>query len=219
MKALEAVDLYRFYHIADEETRALRGVSLSLEPGELVAVMGASGSGKSTLLACLAGLDEPDGGYVNVAGQRLTRRPEDERDELRAKFVGTMLQSDNLFEHLSVLENVQFAAILAGRDQSQAADWLKRVGLGERLHSRPSQLSGGELARAGLAAALVGCPAVLLADEPTAEVDASTEILVLGELEAFCAQGGAALISTHSPELARRAGRVLRIQDGRLADA
>ncbi len=130
MKALEAVDLYRFYHIADEETRALRGVSLSLEPGELVAVMGASGSGKSTLLACLAGLDEPDGGYVNVAGQRLTRRPEDERDELRAKFVGTMLQSDNLFEHLSVLENVQFAAILAGRDQSQAADWLKRVGLG-----------------------------------------------------------------------------------------
>lgn len=219
MSALEATDLYRFYHVGDEETRALRGVSLRLEPGELVAVVGASGSGKSTLLACLAGLDEPDGGHVDVAGQRLSRRPEEERAELRAKHVGVLMQSDNLFEHLSVLENVQFAAILAGQDPAGAADWLRRVGLGERLHSRPSQLSGGELARAGLAAALVARPAVLLADEPTAEVDAGTEALVLGEIDNFCAEGGAALISTHSPELARRAGRVLHIRDGRFADA
>lgn len=219
MSLLEAVDLYRFYHVGDEETRALRGVSLRLEPSELVAVVGPSGSGKSTLLACLAGLDEPDGGFVNIAGQRLTRRPEEERAELRARHVGVLMQSDNLFEHLSILENVQFAAIWAGQNPAGAADWLWRVGLEERLHSRPSQLSGGELARAGLAAALVARPAVLLADEPTAEVDADTEALVLGEIEHFCAQGGAALISTHSSELACRASRVLRIQDGRFTDA
>ena len=219
MSVLEAIDLYRFYHVGDEEIRALRGVSLCIEPGELVAVVGASGSGKSTLLACLAGLDEPDGGYVSVAGQRLTRRSEEERAELRARHVGVLLQSDNLFEHLSALENVQFATFLAHQSPAGAADWLRRVGLGKRLHARPSQLSGGELARAGLAAALAAQPTVLLADEPTAEVDAETEALVLGEIESFCARGGAALISTHSPELARRAGRVLHIQDGRLAHA
>lgn len=219
MSVLEAIDLYRFYHVGDEEIRALRGVSLRIEPGELVAVVGASGSGKSTLLACLAGLDEPDGGYVSVAGQRLTRRSEDERAELRARHVGVLLQSDNLFEHLSALENVQFATLLAHQSPAGAADWLRRVGLGKRLHARPSQLSGGELARAGLAAALAAQPTVLLADEPTAEVDAETEALVLGEIESFCARGGAALISTHSPELARREGRVLHIQDGRFAHA
>jgi putative ABC transport system ATP-binding protein len=219
MSVLEAIDLHRFYHIGDEEIRALRGVSLRIEPGELVAVVGASGSGKSTLLACLAGLDEPDGGYVNVAGQRLTRRSEEERAELRARYVGVLLQSDNLFEHLSALENVQFAALLARQNPAGAADWLRRVGLGERLHARPSQLSGGELARAGLAAALAAKPTVLLADEPTAEVDPQTEALVLGEIESFCTRGGAALISTHSPELARRAGRVLHIRDGRFDHA
>ncbi|MFZ5991393.1 MAG: ABC transporter ATP-binding protein [Deinococcota bacterium] len=219
MSVLEAIDLHRFYHVGDEEIRALRGVSLRIEPGELVAVVGASGSGKSTLLACLAGLDEPDGGYVSVAGQRLTRRSEEERAELRARHVGVLLQSDNLFEHLSALENVQFATLLAHQSPAGAADWLRRVGLGKRLHARPSQLSGGELARAGLAAALAAQPTVLLADEPTAEVDAETEALVLGEIESFCARGGAALISTHSPELARRAGRVLHIQDGRFAHA
>lgn len=219
MSVLEAIDLYRFYHVGDEEIRALRGVSLRIEPGELVAVVGASGSGKSTLLACLAGLDEPDGGYVSVAGQRLTRRSEEERAELRARHMGVLLQSDNLFEHLSVLENVQFATLLAHQSPAGAADWLRRVGLGKRLHARPSQLSGGELARAGLAAALAAQPTVLLADEPTAEVDAETESLVLGEIESFCARGGAALIATHSPELARRADRVLHIQDGRFAHA
>ena len=219
MSTLEATDLYRFYHVGDEETRALRGVSLRIEPGELVAVVGTSGSGKSTLLACLAGLDEPDGGFVDLMGQRLTRRPEEERAKLRARHLGVLMQSDNLFEHLSILGNVQFAAFLAGQDPAGAADWLRRVGLGERLHHRPSQLSGGELARAGLAAALIVWPALLLADEPTAEVDSQTEGLVLGEIENFCARGGAALISTHSPELARRASRVLHIRDGRFTDA
>ncbi|MER3462809.1 MAG: ABC transporter ATP-binding protein, partial [Armatimonadota bacterium] len=112
MSTLEATDLYRFYHVGDEETRALRGVSLRIEPGELVAVVGTSGSGKSTLLACLAGLDEPDGGFVDLLGQRLTRRPEEERARLRARHVGVLMQSDNLFEHLSILGNVQFAAFL-----------------------------------------------------------------------------------------------------------
>ncbi len=219
MYALEAIDLYRFYHVGDEETRALRGVSLALLPGELVVVVGVSGSGKSTLLACLAGLDEPDGGFVTVAGKRVTRRPEPERAALRTRSIGVLMQSENLFEHLSVLENARLAAQLAGHDDAaHITQLLERVGLGERSRSRPSQLSGGELARAGLAVVLAAKPDVLLADEPTAEVDAATEARVLGVIEDFCTNGGAALIATHSPELARRAKRVLHLKDGRLQD-
>lgn len=216
MYALEANDLYRFYHVGDEETRALRGVSLRLEPGEFVAVMGASGSGKSTLLACLCGLDDPDGGQVTVAGMRLSRRPEAQRASLRARRLGVLLQTENLLEHLSVFENAQLVAG-SGHD-ARLLELFTRVGLRERLDSRPSQLSGGELARAGLAVALAAQPSLLVADEPTAEVDAETEQKVLDVIEAFCRGGGAALIATHSAELARRADRVLHIKDGRLSD-
>jgi putative ABC transport system ATP-binding protein len=220
MYALEAIDLYRFYHVGDEETRALRGVSLALLPGELVAMVGVSGSGKSTFLACLAGLDEPDGGFVTVTGTRVTRRPETERAALRARCIGVLMQSENLFEHLSVLENARFSARLAGHDDTaHTTKLLERLGLGERSHSRPSQLSGGELARAGLAVVLAAKPEVLLADEPTAEVDADTEARVLEVIEEFCSNGGAALIATHSLELARRAKRVLHLKDGRFQDA
>ncbi|WP_407542370.1 ABC transporter ATP-binding protein (plasmid) [Deinococcus radiomollis] len=212
-----ADDLYRFYHVGDEETRALRGVSLTLRPGELVAVMGASGSGKSTLLACLAGLDDPDGGHVDIGGTRITRRPEGERARLRGTRVGVLLQSDNLLPHLSVLDNALLPMRLAGKvDRTFALALLGQVGLERRAGHLPGQLSGGELARAGLVVALAASPQVLLADEPTAEVDADTEQRLFEVLDHFRTRGGAVLISTHSPALAARADRVLRLHDGRL---
>ena len=220
MRSLEAIELYRFYHSGDDETAALRGVSLRLEPGELLALMGPSGSGKSTLLACLAGLDEPDGGYVEVMGARLSRRPEAVRASLRARHIGIMTQSGNLFEHLAVEANMRLQMSLANKVDPSAVDHLLDVmGLSQRRAARPSQLSGGEAARAGLAVALSADPQVLLADEPTAEVDSATEANILKLLKDRCRTGSALLVATHSQELAATADRVLHIRDGRLLHA
>ena len=214
---LEAYDLYRFFHTPEAETLALRGVSMQLRRGETVAVMGPSGSGKSTLLACLAGLDEPDGGHVELLGERLTRRPETVRAGLRARHIGILLQSGNLLGHLSVEENVQLSLQLAHKpDPARVSELLEAVGLLSRRSAYPAELSGGETARAGLAVALAADPAVLLADEPTGEVDAETEELLLELLERRRQQGGAALIATHSPALAAHADRTLHLSDGSL---
>jgi putative ABC transport system ATP-binding protein len=216
-RAIEAVDLYRFFHAGEAETLALRGASLWVESGEIVALVGPSGSGKSTLLNCLAGLDEPDGGYVLLQGEKLTRRPEAERARRRAAGIGMLLQSDNLFETLSVIDNMRLQTDLARRPDPLRLDrLLARIGLAERRNALPGQLSGGELARAGLAVALAAAPAVLLADEPTGEVDAATEGQLLDLFEEQCRSGMAALIATHSKALAARANRVLTIEDGRI---
>jgi putative ABC transport system ATP-binding protein len=218
--AVVASELYRFYHIGDDETLALRGVSLTVHPGETVAVVGPSGSGKSTLLACIAGLDEPDGGHVDVAGRRVTRRSEPERAAIRARSIGIMLQSGNLIGHLSVADNVRLQLRLAGqRDGGRVDEVLELVQLRHRARARAAQLSGGEAARAGLAIALATKPPLLLADEPTGEVDAESERRILAAIDAQTAAGGAAILATHSEVVARHADRVIRLHDGRVADA
>jgi putative ABC transport system ATP-binding protein len=218
--ALEAHDLYRFYHTDEDETLALRGVSLSVARGELVVVVGPSGSGKSTLLNCLAGLDEPDGGWVAVAGQRLTRRPESERARLRAQKIGIVVQSGNLLDHLTVRHNLLAAMALAGKVRnSEVQQALEMVGIAHRADALPSQLSGGEATRAGIALALINDPAVLLADELTGEVDAANEAKILDLLRKRAESGGSAVVVTHSPTVAAAAHRVLRLTDGRLSDA
>jgi len=220
---LTAHELYRFYHMGDEETAALRGVSLTVHRGEMVAVVGPSGSGKSTLMACLAGLDEPDGGHVVVAGARLTRRPESHRATLRARHIGVLLQSGNLIEHLSVAGNIALAQSLgdARKDshRDKPAELLAGVGLTGRAGARPSTLSGGEAARAGLAVALANDPEILLADEPTAEVDGANEERVLELLRHRVEAGRAVLVATHSSRVAAGSDRVVRIVDGRIAGA
>jgi putative ABC transport system ATP-binding protein len=216
---LEAESLYRFYHAGDDETLALQGVSLRVGAGEVVAVTGPSGSGKSTLLACLAGLDEPDGGMVRVDGERLSRRPEEERASVRARGIGVLFQQANLVGHLSVDDNVALAQRLAGGDGTTAAwraEVLQRCGLTARAHARPSQLSGGELARAGLAVALANDPKVLLADEPTGELDEDTARRILALLHERAGEGAAVLIVTHTPEVAAAADREIRLRDGRV---
>jgi putative ABC transport system ATP-binding protein len=216
---VEAHELYRFYHAGDDETFALRGVSLSARRGEIVAVVGPSGSGKSTLLNCLAGLDEPDGGHVVVAGERLTRRPEVLKASLRARCVGVLLQSGNLLEHLSIVGNVRAAqALVAGGARRNADELLAEVGLSDCAAARPTTLSGGELARAGLAVALANDPPLLLADEPTGEVDADSEAELIDLLRGRAVSGGAVIVVTHSDRLAAAAHRVLRLADGKLAD-
>jgi putative ABC transport system ATP-binding protein len=211
---LEAHSLYRFYRAGEEETLALQGVSLRVAAGDLVAVTGPSGSGKSTLLACLAGMDDPDGGTVRVAGQRISHRPERERARIRGRHIGMLFQSANLVEHLDVGQNVQLVHALAGRPAPDI-DILEALGLQNRRASYPSQLSGGELARAGLAVALANSPAVLLADEPTGELDGATETQVLDLLVLAAARGVAVVVASHSAAVAAVATRVMRLQAGR----
>lgn len=219
MSVLKAVDLYRFYHIGDEETRALRGVSLHVDAGEMVAIQGPSGSGKSTLLSCLAGLDEPDGGYVSILENRLTRRPEAERAAMRAAEIGILQQTGNLFEQLSVVDNILLQMRLARKiDRPRLNQLIEQIGLSTRRFAYPPQLSGGEAARAGLAVALATNPRIVLADEPTGEVDAETEQHILHLLSEHRSHGGAILVVTHSDVLAARADRVIHLFDGRICN-
>lgn len=215
--ALEARSLYRFYRAGDEETLALRGVSLTVQAGEFVVVTGPSGSGKSTLLACLSGLDEPDGGAVFLSGQRLSHRSERERTKARGRGIGVLLQSNNLVPHLTITDNIRLAQRLgAGPSPQPPAHLLASVGLSGRRQARPAQLSGGEGARAGLAVAVANAPRVLVADEPTGELDAGTEALVLELMGNQATSGCAVVVASHSPAVAAVADRVVRLEDGRI---
>jgi putative ABC transport system ATP-binding protein len=215
---LEAESLFRFFHAGDDETLALQGVSLAVDRREVLAVTGPSGSGKSTLLNVLAGLDEPDGGMVRIDGERLSRRPEEERARMRARTLGVVYQQENLVGHLSVADNVALVQRLG--DGETSSDWrdavLERCGITKRAHARPAHLSGGELARAGLAVALANDPAVLLADEPTGELDEATAAHILSLLRERADAGTAVLVVTHSPEVAAQADRELHLRDGRI---
>jgi putative ABC transport system ATP-binding protein len=214
---LEAVDLHRFYHAGDDETLALRGVSLEVAAGEIVAISGVSGSGKSTLLACLAGLDEPSGGTVRVLGERLSRQSETRRARLRARSIGMLFQSANLLAQLDVRDNVLLAQRLAGTVDGARADRLiASVGLTARGHGLLTELSGGELARAGLAVALANDPPLLLADEPTGELDSATAREIVELLRARAEDGIAVLAVTHNSVLSDAADRVLELASGRL---
>lgn len=215
---VEAIDLYRFFHAGDDETLALRGVSLRLYPGEVVAVTGPSGSGKSTLLSCLAGLDEPDGGSVRIGGETMSRRTEGERSSLRARRVGMLFQSSNLVDHLSVEQNIQFAQRLVGPvDHQRIRSLLDEVGLRDRAAARPETLSGGEAARAGLAVALANLPVVVLADEPTGELDQTSADRILELLRRRADRGAAILLVTHNPNVAAYADREITLIDGQIS--
>jgi putative ABC transport system ATP-binding protein len=218
--ALRARELYRFYRAGDEETLALRGVSIEVPAGRLLIVAGPSGSGKSTLLACLAGLDEPDGGSVYVNEARISHRPEQERSALRARHIGTLFQSANLLEHLTIRRNLELVQRIAGRrdrrDRDRADALLEAVGLTRRSGARPSELSGGESVRAGLAVALANDPDVLVADEPTGELDGQTEADVLRLIRDQANRGKAVVIASHSPAVAAMADQVIQLKDGQV---
>ena len=216
---LEARGLHRFFRRGGEEVAALRDVSITLIPGEIVAIVGPSGSGKSTLLNMLAGLDDPDGGSVRVAGRQLSHEPASVQARMRAELIGVLTQTSGLVEHLDVLENLRLAASFRSSPPStqELRSLLCDVQLGQHAHARPSTLSGGETARANLAVALAGAPRLLLADEPTAEVSTAEEASLLQLLRVLQPQDGATLLVTHSPAVAEAADRVVHLLDGRVS--
>ena len=217
--AVEARGLYHIYREGEVETVALRGAELVCEPATWTSVMGPSGSGKSTLLHVLAGLLEPSGGSVRIDGEDLTRLPPAERARKRRRHIGVVLQRDNLHPLLDVAGNVALPLRLDGwprqRRRERVRHLLARVGLLERRRDRPGQLSGGEAQRVAMAVALAAGPRLLLADEPTGELDEATAAQVLDLLEALRASEGAALLTvTHNPQVSERAGRRLTMRDG-----
>jgi putative ABC transport system ATP-binding protein len=193
-------------------------VSLRVDAGEMVSIVGPSGSGKSTLLACLAGLETPDGGVVRINGTAFSRSSEAQRARLRSRDVGILLQAGNLLERHTVAENVEMARRLAGApDRRATAELLEQLGLLDKAHALPATLSGGESARAGLAVALANHPDVVLADEPTGELDSSTATAVMALLRARARAGAAVVIVTHNRALSDAGDRVIAIRDGVLS--
>ncbi len=224
---IQAQSVRKSYPMGRGELPVLLGVELEVRAGEKVALVGASGSGKSTLLHVLGGLDEPTGGTVRFEGDDLYALPQRTRARIRARRVGFIFQAFHLLPELSVLENVmlpawtRWNAFLQGRTHTaRASALLERVGLGHRLRHRPSELSGGEQQRAAIARALMNDPDVLLADEPTGNLDSHTGAQVMDCL--FDLAGDAhrtIVLVTHNPDLAARCGRVLTLTDGRLAES
>ncbi len=203
-----------------EPLTILQDISFAVMPGETVAIVGASGSGKSTLLGLLAGLDEPSVGEVRLDGVSLAALDEDERARQRGRLLGFVFQSFQLLPSLNALENVMLPLELAGNRGAGeiARGWLERVGLGHRLKHYPKHLSGGEQQRVALARAFAPNPALVLADEPTGNLDAATGRQIIDMMfDLNAVQGTTLVLVTHDEAIAARCGRVLRIQSGRLA--
>ena len=219
--ALEAVDVTRSYDLGETRVDALRGVSLTVDAGDYVAIVGPSGSGKSTLMHLLGGLDRPTTGVLRVGGRDVQTLSEDELAEVRNATIGFVFQAFQLLARTSAVDNVGMPLVYRGVRRSErrrlAREALERVGMGHRLDHRPGQLSGGEQQRVAIARALVGDPQVLLADEPTGNLDTSTGSEVMALLERLNAeQGVAVVLVTHDREVAARARRQVRVRDGLL---
>ena len=218
---VEVVGLGKTVDNGGEPLTILQDISFSVMPGETVAIVGASGSGKSTLLGLLAGLDVPTAGEIRLDGVSLAALDEDARALARGRLLGFVFQSFQLLPALTALENVMLPLELAGRKDAAtlARDWLERVGLGHRLKHYPKHLSGGEQQRVALARAFSPAPRLILADEPTGNLDAATGQQVIELMFDLNARQGTTLVLvTHDEAIAARCGRVLRIQAGRLAD-
>jgi putative ABC transport system ATP-binding protein len=218
--ALECLDVFKIYRSGPVETVALRGLDLRIEPEESVAILGPSGCGKSTLLALAAGLDEPSAGELRVWGRSLGRLDEAELAAYRAADLAIVFQSDNLWPALSAQENVAITLRLAGHQDAEAAAAasLAAFGLGKRGSHRVSALSGGEQQRVAIAAAAARRARLVLADEPTGELDQRSEEIVLEALEKLKADyGSTVVIVTHSERVAARAERVIELRDGKVA--
>jgi len=218
--ALECHDVFKIYRSGPVETVALRGLDLRIEPGESVAILGPSGCGKSTLLALAAGLDEPSAGELRVWGRSLGRLDEAELAAYRARDLAIVFQSDNLWPTLSTQENVAISLRMAGQDDAEAAaaQSLAVFGLGERGSHRAAALSGGEQQRVAIAAAAARRARLVLADEPTGELDQRNEEIVLDALEKLRREyDSTVVLVTHSERVAARAQRVIEMRDGKVA--
>ncbi|MCC7145571.1 MAG: ABC transporter ATP-binding protein [Phycisphaeraceae bacterium] len=223
---LAARDLHKHYRMGEEDLHVLAGVEIAVKPGEWVAVLGASGSGKSTLLHLLGGLDRPDQGQVWFDGQEVFRLRGGRLDRYRNQHVGFVFQFYHLLPELTALENVLIGAmvgttmwgwpLISREKRQQATDLLEQLGLGERLRHRPNKLSGGERQRVAIARALVNNPDVLLADEPTGNLDQKTGQQILEVLQSLHRAGQSIVMVTHDTRIAAAADRQVTLEGGRL---
>ncbi len=215
-------NLYKIYHPGPQEVRALDGVSLSVEAGEFVAIVGHSGSGKSTLMNMLGCLDTPTSGAYFLEGRDVSRLRDDELSEIRNVQIGFIFQGFNLISGLDALENVELPLLYRGIGKSQrrqlAMDALRRVGLAERLHHRPAEMSGGQQQRVAIARAIAARPPLLLADEPTGNLDTRSGREVMDILWDLHAEGRTIILITHDEGIASSAQRIVRIQDGKVLE-
>ncbi|MFP8833449.1 ABC transporter ATP-binding protein [Hydrogenophaga sp. XSHU_21] len=222
MALIEARDLTKTYTMGGEPVHALDGVSLDIEAGEFVAIMGASGSGKSTLMNILGCLDRPDTGEYRLAGEPVESLDGDALARVRNRRIGFVFQQFNLLPRTSALENVELPMVYAGvstaERQRRAREALERVGLGQRLGHTPAELSGGQQQRVAIARALVNSPQLILADEPTGALDSHTSEEVMRLLTELNAQGITVVIVTHEADVAAWAGRRLVFRDGRIVE-
>jgi putative ABC transport system ATP-binding protein len=218
MALIEVRGVTKVYQTGDVEVRALAGVSLDINEGEFVAVMGSSGSGKSTLMNILGCLDRPTEGTYRLAGREVSHMSKAELAEVRNEVLGFVFQSFNLLARTSALENVELPLVyrgLSGRERhTRARESLERVGLGKRLDHTPAQLSGGQQQRVAIARALVGAPKVILADEPTGNLDSRTSIEVMAIFQELGRSGMTVALVTHEPDIAEFASRVVVVKDG-----
>ncbi len=219
MRILQTQDLRKYYGSGDTQVKALDGVDLAVEQGEFVAIVGTSGSGKSTLLHMLGGLDRPTSGTVTVDGQEIFSLKEEALTIFRRRKIGFVFQSYNLVPVLSVWENIILPIQLDGRavDQAFVREVVATLGLEKKLQNLPNQLSGGQQQRVAIARALAAKPAILLADEPTGNLDSKTSQDVLGLMKVTGQKFGQTMVMiTHNEEIAQMADRIVRIEDGRI---
>ncbi len=220
MSILQTIDLKKYYGVEPNVTKALDGVSLSVEQGEFVAVVGTSGSGKSTLLHMMGGLDVPTSGSVLIRGEELSQKNEEELTIFRRRSIGFIFQNYNLVPILNVYENIILPMELDGGhpDQGFLEDVIGMLALKDRLRNMPNQLSGGQQQRVAIARALITKPAIVLADEPTGNLDSRTSADVLGLLRRTSTEFDQTIVMiTHNNEIAQLADRIVRIEDGRIS--
>jgi putative ABC transport system ATP-binding protein len=218
---IAALGLGKTYKSGEVTVQALEGVDMAVGKGEMVAIMGPSGCGKTTLLNCLAGLDDPTHGRVELEGRDLAKMSDDERTDYRARRIGFVFQSFNLLPVLRAVENVELPLLIAGVDaresRSRAEAALALVGLSDRLENRPKELSGGEQQRVAIARSIVNRPAIIFADEPTGNLDGKTGAEVLEILRRFHRENGETfVVVTHDQSIAKMADRIVRMDSGRV---
>lgn len=217
-RIIEIKDISKIYEIGTEVVRALRSITLDINKNEYVALMGPSGSGKSTLMNILGCLDTPSGGEYILNGKDVSRLEDDDLAEIRNIEIGFVFQTFNLLPRYSALENVALPLIYAGVNKKdrleRAEEVLNQVNLGDRIHHKPNELSGGQRQRVAVARALVNRPSIILADEPTGNLDSKTSYEIMGLFEEIQKQGNTVILVTHEEDIAQYAKRIIRLRDG-----
>ncbi|CAA6827560.1 MAG: Macrolide export ATP-binding/permease protein MacB (EC [uncultured Aureispira sp.] len=217
---IDIQDVKKSYQMGEQVVHALRGVTLNIKRNEYVALMGPSGSGKSTLMNMLGCLDTPSSGLYLLNEQNVSTLIDDELAEIRNKEIGFVFQTFNLIPRLSSLENVALPLVYSGMKKStrlaKAQKVLESVGLGDRVHHKPNELSGGQRQRVAVARALVNDPSIILADEPTGNLDSKTSIEIMALFEEIHNNGNTVILVTHEPDIAEHAHRIIRLKDGEI---